>query len=331
MPSASSRLLFLFGRFVIYHALLFGLIESAESLVYVFDKRERIGIFFDYVFKIDKLRFIYKADYHLLILMRIAALTVQTSNSVVQFFKNFFFHILGMIGDYGKLIRLFGARYYSIAHKAADKTIQQAHTHGAIVVFHNSIRIGFAVYEIACDGDYRIDCKCNEKEVELRIFFAEELGNNIGSASRTVAFEQYSKAQSAYKTGNHNRVYRVAEYCSVIANCLVLEFFENGQMLEQQICKRESNAKRSRFAGKMLIHTEKRKYTQRHIDEKRHIAHAEMPEILYHYGDTVYSGRSKIVGNDEQHIAERIKTTQRKRKRIHPQFFFDEILKCHIS
>lgn len=165
-------LLFLFGRFVMYHALLFGLIESTESLVYVFDERERIGIFFDYVLEIDELRLVYEADNHFLILVRIAALTVQTGNAVVQFFENFLFHFLGVIGDYGKLIRLFGAGNYAIAHKAADKAVQQTHAHGAVIVFHNSFRIGLAVNEIACDCDNGIYGESHEKEVELRVFFA---------------------------------------------------------------------------------------------------------------------------------------------------------------
>ena len=156
-----------------YHALLFGLIESAESLVDVFDERERIGIFFDYVLEVDELRFIDKADYHFFILVRIAALTVQTSNTVVQFFENFFFHLFGVIGYYGKLIRRFGTRYYAITGKAADKTIQKTHAHGAVVVLHG-LRFGviLAVDKITCDGDNGVYCKRNEKEVKLRVFFA---------------------------------------------------------------------------------------------------------------------------------------------------------------
>ena len=100
-------------------------------------------------------------------------------------------------------------------------------------------------------------------------------------------------------------------------------------MLKQKIRQRERHAERSRFAREMLVHAEEREYTQRHVDEKRHISHAEMPEILYHYCDTVYSGRREVVGNDKQHVAERIETAERKRERIHPQFVFDEILKYH--
>lgn len=166
------RLLFLFG-FVIYHALFFRLIESSESLVYVFDVREGVGIFFDYVLEVDELRFIDKADYHFFILVRIAALTVQTSNTVVQFFDNFLLHLFGVVGNNRKLIRRFGARYYAITGKAADKTIQKTHAHRAVVVLHG-LRFGviLAVDKITCDGDNGVYCKRNEKEVKLRVFFA---------------------------------------------------------------------------------------------------------------------------------------------------------------
>ena len=165
------RLLFLFG-FVIYHALFFRLIESSESLVYVFDVRERVGIFFDYVLEVDELRFIDKADYHFFILVRIAALTVQTSNTVVQFFDNFLLHLLGVVGNNRKLIRRFGARYYAITGKAADKAVQKTHAHRAVVVFHNPFRVGLAVHEIACDCDNGVYGESHEKEVKLRVFFA---------------------------------------------------------------------------------------------------------------------------------------------------------------
>lgn len=212
------------GRFVIDHALFFGLIESAESLVYVFDVRERVGIFLDYVFEVDELRFIDKADNHFLILVRIAALTVQTGDSVVQFFDNFLLHLLGVVGNNRKLIRRFGAGYYAVTGETADKTVQKAHTHGAIVVFHG-MRFGIvlAVDEITCDRYYRVNGERDEKEVELRIFFAQVLGNDVRTAGRTVAFEQYAEAQSADKSGNHDGIDGVALNGSVCVDRFILE------------------------------------------------------------------------------------------------------------
>lgn len=100
--------------------------------------------------------------------------------------------------------------------------------------------------------------------------------------------------------------------------------------MKHKISKRKRHAERSRFACEMSVHAEKRKYAQRNIDKQRHITHAEIAQILYHYGNTVYSGRSKIVGDYKQHVAERIKTAERKRKRVHPQFIFQKFFECHI-
>ena len=281
------------------------------------------------------MRFIDKADNHFLILVRIAALTVQTGDSVVQFFDNFLLHLLGVVGNNRKLIRRVGAGYYAVTGETADKTVQKAHTYGAIVVFHG-MRFGIvlAVDEITCDRYYRVNCEHDEKEVELRVFFAQILGNDIRSAGRTVAFEQYAEAQSADKSGNHDGIDGVALNDSVCVDRFILETRHKLRyrlhLLKHEVRKRERHAESRGFAREVLVYAEKREHAQRCVYKQRHISHAEIAEILDHYGDTVYTGRRKIVRHDEKHITERIKTAERKSERIHPQFVFDEFFNCHM-
>ena len=193
----------------------FLVIELSERLVDGFDERERVGIFLDYVLEIEQLSRVDEADDHLFVFVRIAALTVQSGNAVMQFIDNLFFDVLGVIGYYREFICKLRACQNTTTRKAADKAVHKAHTYGAVVVFHNSVGVGFSVDEIACDGDNGVNDEVNEKEIELWIFFAEVFRYDVRAARRAVALEQYAEAKSAYKSGNHNGIYRVADDVAV--------------------------------------------------------------------------------------------------------------------
>ena len=88
--------------------------------------------------------------------------------------------------------------------------------------------------------------------------------------------------------------------------------------LKQKQRARKHKRECKRLQREIPVHEYERKYRQRDIDYKRHIAHAEMKQVLHHGCDTVYARRCERVLQYEYLVVKRHRHCQSHNRGVFP-------------
>ena len=226
------------------------------------------------------------ADEHRLGLAAVAAGGGEDSDAVAQLANQHFGDLLRMGGDHFDLQRLFAALNDLVAHEGGDIAVQDAEDDG----LHVEI-----IYEV---GNQRHDGVEVEDYAHQRIFRAlfMHIGREkVGAAGAAAAAHRRAVDQAVDRAGSDGGENRAAAVVRVVDK----PAYVDDVVLQKQQKAGEREGKDEGFHGEGAVDIEEREDRQRDVDDQRHVADAEMEQVLNHRGDTVDAGRREGVLQNE--------------------------------
>lgn len=192
--------------------------EISEDFVNLFEACEAVGVILDYLHHFTDLAFVYDADKHIFIGVRIHSVDVDLCNAVVQFGQQFLRQLARRIGDDLELIAVFQSAQTVIYDDVCNKQVQQG-THYRCDLH--------AVHEKCDNDDACVHDKRNVCDVKSGLCPFQQCGNCVCTSARTEAAKHDGKSKAGYNAccdARKNYVEVILIVCEAVradAECII--------------------------------------------------------------------------------------------------------------